>query len=90
VNWGRRVNMHGEPTNPVVLLTAHELTVDPPLSARWKELGGAHARFANYEDTRTLLNVADATQQIYLGLPSFHQVFREYWAKRLARRKAAP
>ena len=90
VNWGRRVNVYGQPTNPVVLLTAHELTMDYLLSATWKDLGGAHARFADYQHTRTLLNLADATQQIYLGLPSFHQVRREYWDKRLARRKAAP
>jgi hypothetical protein len=89
VNWGRRVNVHGESTNPVVLLTAHELTMDYLLSATWKELGGAHARFADFERTRTLLNLADATQQIYLGLPSFHQVLKEYWDKRHARRKAA-
>jgi hypothetical protein len=89
VNWGRRVNIHGEPTNPVLLLTAHELTMDHFLSATWKDLGGTHARFADYEHTRTLLNAADATQQIYLGLPSFHQVRREYWNKRQARRNAA-
>ena len=88
VNWGRRVNVHGEPTNPVLLLTSHELTMDPPLSSAWKNLGGMHARFADFEHTRTLLDVADATQQIYLGLPSFHQVRREYWNKLFARRKA--
>lgn len=89
VNWGRRVNIHGEPTNPVLLLTAHELTMGYLLSATWEELGGIHARFAKYEHTRNLLNLADATQQIYLGLPSFQQVRRDYWDKRLARRKAA-
>jgi hypothetical protein len=89
VNWGRRVNVHGDPTNPVLLLTAHELTCDFLLSATWKELGSAHARFVDYEHTRTLVGMADATQQIYLGLPSFHEVRRQYWDKRLARRKAA-
>lgn len=86
VNWARRVNVHGEPTNPVVLLTSHELTSDDVLSATWDNLGGAHARFAD-ECTRNLLEFANATQQIYLGLPSFHQIRREYWDKRLARRK---
>jgi hypothetical protein len=89
VNWGRRVNVHGEPTNPVVLLTAHELTMDYLLSATWKDVGGTHARFADYEHTRTFMDVADATQQIYLGLSSFHQVRRQYWEKRLARRQSA-
>jgi hypothetical protein len=89
VNWGRRVNVHGEPTNPVLLLTAHELTMDHPLSATWKDLGGVHARFADYEHTHTLLDMTDATQQIYLDLPSFYQVRRDYCDRRLARRKAA-
>ena len=65
VNWCRRVNVHGEPTNPVLLFTSHELTMDHSLSATWKDLGGAHARFADYEHTRTLLDAADATQQIH-------------------------
>jgi hypothetical protein len=90
VTWGRRVNVHGEPTNPVLLLTAHELTVHHLLSATWKDLGGPYARFANYEHTHALLDLADATQQIYLGLPSFQQVRREYWSKRNARRNVAP
>ena len=89
VNWGRRLSVHGEPTNPVLLLTAHELTMDHSLSITWKKIGGAHARFADFEHTRTLLDIADATQQIYLDLPSFHRVRRELWDKRHARRKAA-
>jgi hypothetical protein len=89
VNWGRRVNVRGEPTNPMLLFTSHDLTMDHSLSVTWKDLGGTHARFADYEHTRTLLNIADATQQIHLGLPSFHQVRRDYWDRRHARRKAA-
>lgn len=88
VNWGRRVNLHGEPTNPVVLLTEHELTMDYLLSEKWKKLGGAYAAFADYEHTRHLLNIADATQAIYLDLPSFHEVRRKYWETRIARRQA--
>jgi hypothetical protein len=89
VAWGRRVNVYGEPTNPVLLLTSNELTMDLDLSSTWKALGGQHAKFADYEHSRTLFNLADATQQIYLGMPSFHQVRDEYWKKRHARRKAA-
>ena len=48
-----------------------------------------HGRFADYNHTHTLLDVADSTQQIYLGMPSFHEVRRKYWEKRMARRKAA-
>lgn len=89
VSWGRRVNVYGEPTNPVLLLTSNELTMDHHLSSTWKALGGKHAKFADYEHSRTLSNLADATQQIYLGMPSFHQVRSEHWKKRHARRKAS-
>jgi hypothetical protein len=93
VSWGRRVNIYGEPTNPVLLLTSHELTMDYNLSSTWKELGGEHAKFTDYNDTRTLFDFADVTQRIYLGIPSFHQERREYWdarhQRRLARQKQA-
>lgn len=88
VKWGRRVNVHGEPTNPVILLTGNELTMDYQLSMRWKKLGGVYEKFSGYEHTRNLLNLADATQQIYLKLPSFHEARREYWEQRRARRNS--
>ncbi|MET3912834.1 hypothetical protein ABID59_007207 [Bradyrhizobium sp. S3.3.6] len=85
VNWGRRPNDYGEPTNPVLLLTSHELTMDLRVSSTWKKLGGKHAEFEGYEHTRTLSSFADSTQQIYLDMPSFNQVRREYWKKRRGR-----
>jgi hypothetical protein len=39
-------------------------------------------------NSRTLFDLADATQQIYLGMPPFHKTREEYWKKRHARRKA--
>jgi len=39
VKWGRRVNLYGEPTNPVLLLTSHELMMELYISSKWKELG---------------------------------------------------
>jgi hypothetical protein len=86
--WGRRVNVYGEPTNPVLLLTSHELTMEHYVSATWKELGGKHAKFADYNETRTLFAFANATQQIYLDMPSFNQARQEYWQRRHARRLA--
>ncbi len=88
VTWGRRVNIHGEPTNPVVLLTANELMMEHFVSVAWKKLGGQFAKFQDYEHTRNLLNFADATQQIYLGINSFDQARNEYWRKRQAQRQA--
>ena len=88
VAWGRRANIYGEPTNPVLLLTSHELTMDHYISSTWKELGGEHAKFSDYDHTRSLLSFADATQQIYLGVSSFDQERRQYWDARHKRRLA--
>lgn len=87
VKWGRRANAQDEPTNPVLLLTEHELTTDHLLSHTWKQLGGDHARLSDYQHTRNLLALADATQQIYLGMPSADDDRRKYWESRMARRK---
>jgi hypothetical protein len=88
VTWGRRLNAYGEPTNPVLLLTSHELFMDHHVSHTWKELGGEHAKFTEYNYTRDLHSFADATQQIYLGFKSFSQWHRELWQARHAWRKA--
>ncbi|WP_439924987.1 hypothetical protein [Nitrobacter sp. JJSN] len=87
VTWGRRTNAYGEPTNPVLLLTSHELFMDHHVQYTWKNLGGEHAKFADYNHTRDLHSFADATQQIYLGLKSFSEWRHELWAAHHARRK---
>ena len=61
VKWGRRPDERGLPTNPVILLTGHELFVEHHISATWKELGGLYANYSDYRDTRTLRGFADAT-----------------------------
>lgn len=86
VNWGRRSNGLGEAANPVILLTAHELFGKNLISSLWKDLGEPHSRFLGYEHTATLRDFADATQQIYLGLPSLTDQRRDEWQKREARR----
>jgi hypothetical protein len=88
VTWGRRVNTYGEPTNPVLLLTSHELTMDYDVSSVWKTLGGRHSQFSDSNRIRTLSKFADATQQIYLNMQSFEVERQEYWQKRHARRVA--
>jgi hypothetical protein len=88
VKWGRRLNADREPTNPVPLLTSNELMFDYLLSATWKDLGGVHAKFGAYDHTHNVRSLADATQQIYLGLPSFDAVRRAQWEKRMKGRRA--
>jgi hypothetical protein len=87
VKWGRRLNNDREPTNPVVLLTSNKLMFDNFLSATWEDLGGEYKKFATYDHTRNMRSVADATQQIYLGLPSFAAWTRSVWEKRMKRLK---
>jgi hypothetical protein len=81
VQWGRRVNADGEATNTVILLTTHELFVDHFISATWKELGDPHKSFSDYNYTRNRTAFGDATQQIYLGMPSYHS-WREAGGRR--------
>jgi threonine synthase len=46
VRWCRRVDSDGEPTNPVVLLTSHELLFDHNISATWETLGEPYVKFS--------------------------------------------
>jgi hypothetical protein len=87
VKWCRRLDDHGRQTNPVILLTANELFFEHMISASWEELGEPFKSFADYEHTRNLHSFADATQRIYLGLPSFHEWQDVQWKTRLARKK---
>jgi hypothetical protein len=89
VRWCRRVDSDGEPTNPVLLLTSHELLFDHHISETWKSLGDPHLKFSNYEMIRTLKGFADATQQIYLGLPSFYAERHAQWERRMRKKHNA-
>ena len=87
VKWCRRSDDYGRATNPVLLLTAHELFMEDHVSEAWKSLGGAHAKFSDYQHTRNLESFSDATQMIYLELPSLGATRRAEWEKRSARRR---
>ena len=76
VKWCRREDNLGRQTNPVVLLTSKELFVDYLVSSTWKSLGKPHSQFADYNHTRNLDAFAEATQQIYLGLPPAYEEWR--------------
>jgi hypothetical protein len=60
------------------------------LTATWKELGGDYEKFAIYDYTRNLRALADATQQIYLGLPSFAAWRQAQLASRMAHSESQP
>lgn len=71
VKWGSRPNKAGAPTNPVILLTGNELFSDIHLTPDWEKLGDPWKKYSDFRYTSSLQNFAEATQGIYLGLPSF-------------------
>jgi hypothetical protein len=84
---GERHDLAIAPEIPVVLLTSNELMFDHLLSATWKDLGGDCAKFATYDHTNNMRRIADATQQIYLELPSFSAWERSQLEKKMTRPK---
>jgi hypothetical protein len=84
VKWAERPDQRGRATNPVVLFTGNELFYDFLLSATWQDLGSPHKDYTDYEHTKDLSSLSQATQAIYLGLPSR---FDRRTAKRKARAK---
>jgi hypothetical protein len=87
VQWGRRPDRDGRPSNPILLLTGNELFTEHYISETWKKLGPVYKPFTGYEHTRNLDSFCDATQQIYLGLPSIHEQRTAEWEKKAARKQ---
>lgn len=71
----------GEPRARVIILTGVELFADHNLSHSWRERGGRHAELSAPADVRIddLRELADMTQQLYLGMDSFHdEILRDF------------
>jgi hypothetical protein len=80
---GRKYWKAERPINPVLILTGRELLdeVGPPYC--WQD-NDAGKRF---ERARELLDVCNATQQLYLGLPPWEDQWSEHWEKRRQRKE---
>jgi hypothetical protein len=74
---GRKYWKTGKPINPVLILTGNEILSlrNPPYC--WENLV-AKDRFQHIAG---LLNICNATQQIYLNLPSWEKEWRDKWDK---------
>ena len=83
VRWTRKLGGDGGPRNRVLLLTGHELLRwAEPINHIWKEVGGRHAEFADFQHTRSLRNIAEASITIHLEMPSFESERHAAWSKR--------
>jgi hypothetical protein len=90
--WGREYDRDQRRTRaPVIVLTGTELFTPHYLEEVWKGKGGMHEQFAEpaYVRLDDLKFLADATQQLYLGMPSYSAWREAQWKKRKERRQRA-
>lgn len=82
--WGREYQEDTRRTRaPVIILTGTELFAGYWLSQAWEDLGGMHAEFAlSYRELDELGVLADATQQLYLGMDSYDSWREKKWKAR--------
>jgi len=69
-----------QPTHPILVLTGNELLANMRPPYCWDE-----ATKSKFTRVAGLLEMANATQQIYLGLPPWENDWREEWQKRRER-----
>ncbi|CAN7176084.1 hypothetical protein LJR231_000312 [Phyllobacterium sp. LjRoot231] len=86
--WGREYLPRERRTRaPVIMLTGTELFTAYSLKSEWEAKGGAHAAIAAHGWARldNLRELADYTQQLYLGMESYSSYLEQKWQKRRAR-----
>ncbi len=78
----RKKRLRGKSSSPVILLTGTEL-FSRRIAGHWKEKGGIYERLSQQSlELNNLSALADATQQIYLHLPSWFEWSEAEWNKR--------
>jgi hypothetical protein len=79
VNRGRKYRKEDRPYNPVLILTGTELFSASRPERSWKKAAGQHAPWgAKFERGHLpLLELCDATQQIYLGMQPWRHWLQE-------------
>jgi len=83
-NAGRKFWKSERPINPVLILTGNELLsfYGPPYC--WEDAGIKN----KFNHLRGLISICDATQQIYLNLPSWEMEWRDKREKQYQKRRA--
>jgi len=81
----RKKRLHRKPSSHVILLTGTEL-FSHRIGDNWKNKGGLYERLSQRSFELTSLELlADATQQLYLDLPSWFEWSEAEWSKRRQR-----
>jgi hypothetical protein len=72
--WGRERLNDEDLRNPLIVLTGRELFSEHGISQAWKASGEPASRFVQpaHVDMTDWYQLAEATQQLYLGLPPFY------------------
>lgn len=86
--WGRKHDRSRRRTRaPVIVLTGTELFAAHSLEQAWKDKGGRHAQLIEpaWIRTENLTTIADLSQQLYLGMPSYSVWHQQELAKRRKR-----
>ena len=85
--WGRKYNKETQKTRaPVIMLTGTELFTTMSLADSWEKKGGPHDKLLpDLERTNNLRVLADLTQQLYLGMPSYQSFVHDRIRKRRER-----
>lgn len=84
----RRKRLRGQINSPVIVLTGTELFSLRGAPECWRGIGGTYDRFTeNRGEWTDLLTISDATQQLYLGLPSWFEWSEVERNKKRTRRK---
>lgn len=86
VNTFNKYYERDRPKNPVMVLTVNELCAHTSPPYCWEDKGGKYKPFAKSYNIHGLLDICQATQMIYLGIESWHQVWEKKWMRRTENR----
>ena len=81
----RKKRLRGKPNSPVIVLTGTELFSASSLGIgySWKDKGGLYEQLSERSfELSELPALADATQQLYLNLPSYYKWSEVEWERR--------
>ena len=83
VNKGRKYWKAERPYNPVLILTGNELFGHLSVTKSWEKLSQRHQQASKWHSIDLkLMELCDATQQLYLDMESWHDWLEVKWERR--------